>query len=738
MGVGTIYAQNQTEIDRIEAELISFQKSGKLDSNKIISYHKIFDKYRHKDFSRAEKIGKLVIKTCEILNSHFLLSDWYGKMGNFYREHEIFSLALNSFKKGKRNSQILGEDNYWWTLNIGNIYFSQGDYAKAAKYYHEAIRDFTKKIKPNYKNPHSGIAVAYSNLGLIFIEVQQFDSALVMFHKSYLSRKILESPFDLAYITRHIADAHFRKEEYDSALFYLNKALFYDNQIKIEHKKQSPRIYNKKAEIYLKLNMYDKTLEMLDSAILLSKKYNNNKVAVFSYIMVIEIQNKHKMYNKAIKNALIALKLSKKNNYNRISADILKSLSALYSKTKSYDLAYKYQSEYLSLQDAINKQNLNILLYKFEAEQSEQKVLFLEKELSLSDKEKTTYKYLVFAGSSLLIVLLLFFIVIMRGSRTLRKKNIKIDHQNGKISAQLEEISQQNEEISVHNELLNDKNEQLSEAMTSLKEAQTQLVHSEKMVSLGVLTAGIAHEINNPVNFIYTGVNSLQKDFKDIDVVLKEVEKLTPATTNLKEEIKKIKKLKEEYYFSDAYNAINETIQDIKTGSERTTEIVKGLRNFSRADKGEFILADIHEGIDASLLMLKSKYKNKIEIHKSYDKDLPKIECLPGKLNQAILNILNNAIDAISDKGVINISTKIVKSYIFVYIKDNGLGISSEKKSHIFEPFYTSKDVGKGVGLGLSITYGIIKEHGGEIELETEQGKGTEFIIKLPIKQAIA
>ncbi len=117
---------------------------------------------------------------------------------------------------------------------------------------------------------------------------------------------------------------------------------------------------------------------------------------------------------------------------------------------------------------------------------------------------------------------------------------------------------------------------------------------------------------------------------------------------------------------------------------------------------------------------------------------MPKIECLPGKLNQAILNILNNAIDAISDKGVINISTKIVKSYIFVYIKDNGLGISSEKKSHIFEPFYTSKDVGKGVGLGLSITYGIIKEHGGEIELETEQGKGTEFIIKLPIKQAIA
>ncbi|MCH8332268.1 MAG: HAMP domain-containing histidine kinase [Bacteroidetes bacterium] len=175
-------------------------------------------------------------------------------------------------------------------------------------------------------------------------------------------------------------------------------------------------------------------------------------------------------------------------------------------------------------------------------------------------------------------------------------------------------------------------------------------------------------------------------------------------------------------------------MKDIITGAKRTTEIVKGLSNFSRVDTEDQILSNIHQGLDSSLTLLQHELKNKVTVTKDYDNSIQSIRCYPGQLNQVFMNILRNAIDAIDDKGKIIIKTKKLEEKIEISIKDNGSGMNEEVKTKIFDPFFTTKDVGKGTGLGLAISYGIVEKHGGKIEVESQEREGSEFTISLPIR----
>ena len=275
----------------------------------------------------------------------------------------------------------------------------------------------------------------------------------------------------------------------------------------------------------------------------------------------------------------------------------------------------------------------------------------------------------------------------------------------------------------------------LNEAMERLKGTQSQLVHSEKMASLGQLTAGIAHEINNPINFIYNGISSIKMSLESVKEVLEKYAELEEGAdpAELKEEILE---LKEDVEYEELLDDLDEILNDVNYGAVRTIEIVKGLRVFSRLDEEESKPALINENIDATLTLLKNKTKNKITVSKFYDETLSEIECYPGQLNQVYMNILNNAIQAMPDdreNPEIQIYTENVDDDTAVIrIKDNGCGIPDDVKSRIFEPFFTTKPVGVGTGLGMSISYGIIEKHGGKIELNTEVDKGTEFVITLP------
>lgn len=316
------------------------------------------------------------------------------------------------------------------------------------------------------------------------------------------------------------------------------------------------------------------------------------------------------------------------------------------------------------------------------------------------------------------------------------KENLEllVQERTNEIQQLNEELQANNEELYTTNEMLVEERNRLEEALEELKLIQGQLIKQEKMASIGTLTAGIAHEINNPVNFISSGITGIK-------FMIEEMTQITNQFIDVCIEVndcpakKKIDTPGIKEKMTEILDELPILIESINNGVERTTNIVKGLRTFSRLDTENLVQANINELIDSTLTILYNKYKDRIEIIKDFS-DIPKIYCLPGKLGQVFLNVLVNAIQAIENKGKIYIHTglNLQKNNIVIKIKDNGPGIPQKVVDKIFDPFFTTKDVGEGTGLGLSIVHGIIEEHNGIIEVNSKKGNGTEFIMFLPLK----
>lgn len=304
------------------------------------------------------------------------------------------------------------------------------------------------------------------------------------------------------------------------------------------------------------------------------------------------------------------------------------------------------------------------------------------------------------------------------------------------IESLKKEIEKLREEVKCINETSEEQNRELELTLENLKLAQSQLVQSEKMASVGVMTAGIAHELNNPINFMSGNVYPLQQDLEEVFSLLERYDK-TIEEKGLKEHFTEVDKLKDEMDFSFLIQEINSLIKGIEEGAHRSGEIIKGLRSFSRLDDEAIQFYDIHEGIDSSLVLLNNKIiDKKIDVRKDYG-DFEGLECFPSQLNQVIMNILTNSIQAMEeDRGELIIHTVSSAIGVKIIIKDNGQGMSPDVKEHIFDPFFTTKEVGQGTGLGLSISYGIIEKHHGNIDVISEPGKGTEVIISLPKSQS--
>ncbi|MFT4850505.1 MAG: two-component system NtrC family sensor kinase [Sediminicola sp.] len=282
--------------------------------------------------------------------------------------------------------------------------------------------------------------------------------------------------------------------------------------------------------------------------------------------------------------------------------------------------------------------------------------------------------------------------------------------------------------------------DELEITLRNLQNTQSQLVNQEKMASLGQLTAGIAHEINNPINFVSSNIIPLKRDIKDIMEIVefyrsKGHSEFSPETK------KEAKDLEDELELDYVLDEVNQLLKGMDDGARRTVEIVKGLRIFSRVDEQDVKKVDLHDGINSTIILLNSTMPSKIRIEREFG-ELPMVECLAGKINQVFMNIINNAVHALADHietindPKISIRTSASIDYVRIEIEDNGLGMPKHVKDKIFEPFFTTKAVGKGTGLGLSIVYSIIENHKGTLEVETEEGQGTTFIITLPIYQS--
>jgi hypothetical protein len=280
--------------------------------------------------------------------------------------------------------------------------------------------------------------------------------------------------------------------------------------------------------------------------------------------------------------------------------------------------------------------------------------------------------------------------------------------------------------------------EQLSDALDKLKNAQAQLIQTEKMSSLGQLVAGIAHEINNPINFISGNIHHISEYTQNLINLISCYQEYYQMPPELLE--RKIKDIDLDFVVTDLPNLCN----SLRMGAERISKIVKSLRTFARFDESEIKEVNIHDGIESTLLILQHRLQledgEMIEIVKNFG-ELPLVECFAGKLNQVIMNLIENAIDELQVnlnkdmKKTIIISTQELKlGWVQISIKDNGKGIPENIKSKIFDPFFTTKPIGKGIGLGLAVGYGIIEQHGGRLYCYSEVNEGTEFLIELPVK----
>ena len=296
--------------------------------------------------------------------------------------------------------------------------------------------------------------------------------------------------------------------------------------------------------------------------------------------------------------------------------------------------------------------------------------------------------------------------------------------------------------VAIHNDITERKRAELclvqqakdlEQAFAELQQAQTRLIQTEKMSSLGQLVAGVAHEINNPVSFIYGNVKPATRYANSLVDLLKQYQKHYPnPPEDLAEEL-------EDLDFEFITDDLLKLLASMKLGAERIRQIVSSLRTFSRKDEAEKKRVDIHDGLDSTLLILGHQLKaqqtrQEITVKKDYG-ELPSIVCYAGQLNQVFMNILSNAIDALENvsEPVLSISTAVVKGQATIQISDNGAGMKAKVRSQIFNPFFTTKAIGKGTGMGLSISYQIVTErHGGSLTCDSIPGQGTTFTIQIP------
>ena len=320
------------------------------------------------------------------------------------------------------------------------------------------------------------------------------------------------------------------------------------------------------------------------------------------------------------------------------------------------------------------------------------------------------YKYAYLSGVLGLVISMSVYL-----ARRFAQTNKSLENQLTQVKALSSDLSDANAQLEEYSRTLEQKVEQRTR---EVQEKQAQLVQSAKMASLGNLVAGVAHEINNPIGVVNSAADILNRG---VDKVISELE---------------IAEFLDNRRLNRTLKVLQDSIRLISTAGERISTTVRSLRNFARLDEAEFQTADIHEGLDSTLALLAHELKHKVKVIKTYG-EIPHIECYPHQLNQAFMQVLVNAIEAIESEGTITIKTFADNEKVYVQIADTGRGIPHEHLHRIFDPGFTTKGVGVGTGLGLSISYNIVEKHNGQIDVESQPEAGTVFTLHLPIRAPI-
>ncbi len=574
---------------------------------------------------------------------------------------------------------------------IGNAYFHMGNNARALEMYLEYLQ-----IKEELKD-FDNISVAYYNIASVYVEEEDYRHALLYLLKAKHQDEKARDSLAILYDLYSLGSSYLRMDKKDSALYYLNQC--HGLSKKLDDKNMRGAILNTLGETYLALNDTATATKYYNLSIPYARSVEDNEVLNANYFGLAKIFNQRGIFDSTVHYARKGLSVAQKAPFPKQVLEISNFLTTVFSAKKKYDSAFYYQQLNIATKDSLfnieevkKVQNL-----KFQEQQREQK----------AETAKIKYRNNVkmFIAIFVSAVILVFAIILWRNNKQRKIANILLMQQKEKVESTLHE----------------------------LKSAQAQLIQSEKMASLGVLTAGIAHEIQNPLNF----VNNFSEVNKELISEMKN--ELIAGNTN--------------EAISIAGN-LEDNEEKINHHGKRADAIVKNMLQHSRSSSSQREPTNINTLADEYLRLsyhgMRAKDKTfEARTQTDFDKSIGKINIIPQDIGRVLLNLYNNAFYAVNKKKkqqaenlpagqadyepTVSIKTKKLDGKIEVSVKDNGNGIPQKVVDKIFQPFFTTKPTGEGTGLGLSLSYDILKAHGGEIKVETKEGEGSEFIIQLPI-----
>ncbi|MCP4658378.1 MAG: tetratricopeptide repeat protein [bacterium] len=627
--------------------------------------------------ARAEELARAAGKKPGLAEALRNLGRAYSYLGELER-------ALAATTESIALYEELGD-----TSGLGNALNQAGVATRRLGNYSEAL-EYSIRAHQAYEEAGYvwGSAVALNSIGVVLRELGEYARSLEYFERAIELAESLGDEKTIRHMLGNIGSVHRNMGEPALALEYQLRALELSEKLNDQDSISIALINIGNA--YQDLGQLERAIDFYRRSLQITEKLGEKKKVGFTLNQLAGVQRQLGDQSAALDTMAKALAIAEEIGAKDDIWLAYQSLSEIYAEMGRYRRALAAFQRYEAVRSEVfNEQNSRAVAEmeaRFEAEQKEQEIELLKQRQAIDaleiEQQRTTRRALV-TGLVLLgfLCLLLYnrYRLKVGTSRVIEQKNVELEHKNQEILR-----------------------------------AESQLVQSEKMAALGQLVAGIAHEINNPVNFISTGLPLLRRVFD------KMADRVQPGARD-----RTFDKLRERYA---------EILGAVAEGAHRTEEVVRSLRTFSRLDQAELKTVDLHESLDATLSLLAHRTRERIRVVRSYG-EIPAVECYAGELNQALMSVLTNAVEAIVGEGTITVTTAPApEDRVRITIRDSGGGMSDEVRQKMFDPFFTTKPVGQGKGLGLSISHGIVERHGGTIEVTSAPGRGTDFTVILPVR----
>ena len=620
-------------------------------------------------------------------------TDSYRILGNAQQTKGDFDSALQYYERAYHLADKKNYKNMLPALlgNIGIIYLNKGNYPVSLQKFYESLK------YAEAANDKLLIRSSLNNIGTIHFYQGKMVEAEKAYQKTLALSKELTDTANMILSYNNLGEVSLEQNNPAKALRYLTPA--YNLALLKNVPDMLVAVTNTLGDTYYRLDSARESISYFTTALRLSKELGNARATCKALLGLAKVQNKQGLFKQALANGLEALHSADAMGQAQLLRDAYEIVAGIYEKMDDGNKAIKYYRKYKLYADSLTSIESEKAAANFKAGYE-----FSKKELEY-ERRSLQQRWFIFSVCAALFSLLIILGLIMRNRKHLTRSFQNLQHKN---------------------EIIEKQKIKAEETLVKLKATQSQLIQSEKMASLGDLTAGIAHEIQNPLNFV--------NNFSEVS---------TELLDEMKEELSKGN-------YDDAKeiaNDVKQNLEKINHHGRRADAIVKGMLQHSRSRSGQKEPTDINKLADEYLRLayhgLRAKDKSFNAILKTdYDKTVGNINIIPQDIGRVILNLITNAFYAVNEKKragfenyepTVSVSTKKVNEDVFISVKDNGNGIPQHVIDKIFQPFFTTKPTGQGTGLGLSLAYDIVKAHGGELKVETKEGDGSQFIIQLPI-----